>query len=253
MSQRFDADTAALAQRETLNQTAARFDLEAWILGHVRPAPEQKVLDLGCGRGKQILALAPRVLPGGSVLGLDISPAAVAEVGRRAADEGWAHVSARASSLDNCLQELAGCAFDRILSTYAVYYARDMVGLLIGLRENLAPGGLAFHCGYARGSNQEMIDIVNRTGAASNLAPIEDFISTEQVERLRLAYGRVQVVRLENRLAFATADAVMRWWENHNSYRPELAEPVRCAVAAVVDEFGVFSLTKNVVGILLHV
>ncbi len=264
MPDRFDADTAALARREVLNQAAARFNLDTWIIGHVRPAPGHRVLDLGCGRGKQIFALAPLVLPGGTVLGLDISPDAVAEVHRRAAAEGRAHVSARVADLDTCLAEASGRTFDRILSTYAVYYARDMIGLMIELRGNLAPGGFAFHCGFARGTNQEMIDIINRAGAAADAglagggagrasAHIDDFISSEQIERLRATYARVQVVRLENRLTFSSADAVTHWWENHNSYRPELAEPVRRAVGAVVDSCGVFSLTKNVVGVLLHV
>jgi len=264
MTQRFNADTAALEQREVLNKAAARHDLEEWIIGHVRPAAGQRVLDLGCGRGKQIFALAPMVLPGGSLLGLDVSPDAVSDVRRRAAAEGHEHVAAIECGLDDCLAHLAGRSFERILSTYAIYYARDMVGLIRALREHLAPGGQAFHCGFGRGSNQEIIAIVNRAAggdpdrrgiggvASEGLASIEDFITAPQIEALRASYARVEVVRLENRIDFPSADALMRWWANHNSFRPALEEQVRREVASVVQTRGIFALAKNVVGVHLY-
>jgi ubiquinone/menaquinone biosynthesis C-methylase UbiE len=265
MTQRFNADTAALEQREALNKAAARFDLEEWIIAHVRPASGQRVLDLGCGRGKQLFALAPLVLPGGSLLGLDVSPDAVSEVRRRAAAEGHGHVEAIECGLDDCLPRLAGRSFERILSTYAIYYARDMVGLIRELRTNLADGGQAFHCGFGRGSNQEIIAIMNRVastraggGAASGggpsggVLPIEDFIAPRQIEQLRATYAQVDVARLENHIDFPSTEAVLRWWTNHNSYRPELLEQVRREVAAVVDAQGVFTLTKSVIGVHLH-
>lgn len=263
MPQRFNADTAALAQREVLNQGAARYDLESWIREHVHPGPGQRVLDLGCGRGKQVFALAPLVTPGGSILALDVSPEAVTEVRRRAASEGLRHIEALECGLDDCLARLAGRVFDRILSTYAIYYAQDMVALMIGLRTCLAPGGLVFHSGFGRGSNREIIEIIrrvadNRDPAAGDARAdrgadlVEDFITQSEVDRLGDVYDRVQVVRLENRIVFSSAEAVMRWWENHNSYRPELAAGVRDGVAAVVEQQGAFTLAKHVLGVLLH-
>ena len=252
MTQRFNADTAALERREILNRTAARFDLEQWILGYVRPTAGQSVLDLGCGRGKQIFALAHSLLPGGSVLGIDLSSEAVAEVRRRAADERYEHVSAEQGDLSDCLVRLAGRQFDRILSAYAIYYARDMLGLLKGLRAHLAPRGQAFHCGFGRGTNQEIIDLVNHAAGAPILEPIDDFISREQIKTLRDEYSEVRVARLGNRIDFRGADEVMDWWRHHNSYQPELDGPVRRSVADFIAERGSFPLSKNVIGIHLY-
>ncbi len=255
MTHRFNADTGALEQREAINQAGARHDLEAWIIAHLEPAPGQRILDLGCGRGKQIFALAPLVLPGGAILGVDVSPDAVDEVNRRAAEEGGAHVSAVIADLDACLGMLPERPFDGIVSTYAIYYASDVTGLLKGLRAHLTERGRAFHCGYGAGSNREMIEIINRVAEDSDhrIAPVEDFLSAERIASLEATYAQVTVVRLSNQIAFPDAEAVLRWWRNHNSFRPALAEAVCAEVAQAVAREGRFCLSKNVLGIRLDV
>src|SRR6185437_6521199 len=46
--------------------------------------PGEHVLDFGCGAGAMSLQIATRIAPGGSVTGLDISPALIGEATRRA-------------------------------------------------------------------------------------------------------------------------------------------------------------------------
>jgi ubiquinone/menaquinone biosynthesis C-methylase UbiE len=53
-------------------------------LSALRLAPGDAVLDVGCGYGADVIEVARRVAPGGSVTGIDISDAMVAEAARRA-------------------------------------------------------------------------------------------------------------------------------------------------------------------------
>ncbi|MCK6570983.1 class I SAM-dependent methyltransferase [Myxococcota bacterium] len=267
MSQLFNVDTAALAQREALNHGAAQHDLEAWIRENVHLAAGHRVLDLGCGRGKQVFAFAPLVMPGGSIVGLDVSPEAAMEVRRRVAREDLRHIEMIECGLDDCVERLKGRVFDRILSTYAIYYSQDMVSLMLGLRLRLAPGGVALYSGFGRGSNREINEIIRHVAAGrtpgganpdANLTadravdPVEDFITPGEIDRLADAYTSVRIVRLENRMTFASVEDVMRWWAHHNSYRPELATRVRAGVASVVEHAGAFTLSKHVLGVLVH-
>jgi len=252
MAGRLDRDTAALGRREAANAAGAAHDLEVWILAHTRPAPGQRVLDLGCGRGKQVFAVAPHVVPGGSVLGVDISTQAVSEVRRRAEAEGLEHVTAIELHLDACCEALSDRRFDLLLSAYALYYATDVVGLIRCLHGLLAAGGQAFFCGYAAGTNREMVDLVNVAGAGPAAEPIGDWLAADQIAAAAEPYAGCEVVRLDNQVTFPTAADVLAWWRNHNSYVPDREPAVRKAVEAMVKRDGAFVLTKNVLGVHLH-
>ncbi len=57
---------------------------KAIILDGLRLAPGQRVLDVGCGLGDDVFAMAKRVGPSGAVVGADISEVMIEEARRRA-------------------------------------------------------------------------------------------------------------------------------------------------------------------------
>src|SRR4051812_49281803 len=57
--------------------------------------PGQKTLDIGCGTGPTSVELARRVVPGGTVLGLDIAPSLIAAAQQRAKAEHVGNVQFR--------------------------------------------------------------------------------------------------------------------------------------------------------------
>lgn len=73
-----EAAVAAYSLGDAATLDAATAEIVAWLDG--AGVLRGDVLDLGCGIGRVAAALAPRVR---SVLGLDVSPAMVAEAGRR--------------------------------------------------------------------------------------------------------------------------------------------------------------------------
>src|SRR5581483_5669619 len=97
--------------------------------------------------------------------------------------------------------------YDLILSTYAIYYAKDMLGTIHRLRDNLLPGGRLFLVGPGEGSNKEFTEFMDLPWK------IPDFVSISD-----LRYSHVQVDRLHNSVTFPTKDSLLAWWSNHNSY-----------------------------------
>ncbi|SCD60563.1 class I SAM-dependent methyltransferase [Streptomyces sp. DvalAA-19] len=100
------------------------------------PAPGERVLDIGCGRGAALFPAAEQVGPTGSVLGIDISPAMVEEARREATRQGAGQVEARV--MDGERPDLPAHSFDLITGSYSVIFLPD------------APGALARHAGLLR-------------------------------------------------------------------------------------------------------
>lgn len=98
----------------------------------------EAVLDVGCGTGGDVVALAARVGPGGRAVGLDFSATMIAEARRRAADAGVTaeFVQGDAHHLDFPDASFDGCRAERLLQ-----HARDRRAVLAEMVRVAKPGG----------------------------------------------------------------------------------------------------------------
>jgi SAM-dependent methyltransferase len=101
-------------------------------------APGQRVLDVGCGAGEEVRALAAVVGPTGLALGLDVRPGTAAEAGRRATRAGSpaAFVAGDATRLPFPDAYFDRCRIDRVLQHLAA-----PAGAVAELGRVTAPGG----------------------------------------------------------------------------------------------------------------
>lgn len=78
-------DTASLiAFLDTVNALPGRRPLNQALLDQLRLGQARSVLDVGCGTGAELIAIAERLPPGGRAAGIDISEAMITEARRRA-------------------------------------------------------------------------------------------------------------------------------------------------------------------------
>lgn len=254
MARQFDTYADGHRSREQINAGRAAKSLEDWALSILPPRPGMQVLDLGCGTGKLLFPYAERILPRGSALGLDIAADSVDKVNDLAARNGQSHVTAITGTLDDAVQMLGDRRFDAVVSSYAIYYAIDMVGLLGDLRAILDDHGQVFVCGCGDGTNRQMADLVRSVAPdATNCRPPEpDFITPAQTDRAAAAYASAETLRLPNEVCFAEPEPLLNWWRSHNSYVQAADVAVEVAVREHFDSHGEFRLTKNVLGVLFR-
>jgi SAM-dependent methyltransferase len=128
----------------------ARIDATIAVLGEralaaAAPKAGETVLDVGCGTGPTTRMLARAVVPGGSVLGVDLSSPMMAEAARRAAAEDLGNV--RFVAGDASTMAFQPASFDLVFSRFGVMFFGDPVAAFAHLRRALKSGGrLAFLC-----------------------------------------------------------------------------------------------------------
>lgn len=107
------------------------------ILDRMELQPGMACVDVGCGNGYAVRAMAERVGETGSVLGVDVAPAMIERA--TAHPENPRTVRFQVSAADHL--PVAEDSMDRILSVEAIYYLPDSLAALKEWYRILKPGG----------------------------------------------------------------------------------------------------------------
>ena len=108
------------------------------LVAELDPQPGESCVDLGCGRGAATLGLAERVLPEGSVVGLDVSPGIVGHARQMLSARGL-HVDLRVGDASD--PRLPREAFDVVASSLVLFFLPDPAAALARWVDLLASGG----------------------------------------------------------------------------------------------------------------
>jgi len=113
------------------------------LIDRARPAPGERIVDVGCGCGATTSALAQRAGPTGHVLGIDISSPMLA----RARQLAPAGLPVDFELADATVYPFASASFDLLVSRFGVMFFAEPVLSFANLRKALRPRGrLAFAC-----------------------------------------------------------------------------------------------------------
>ena len=234
-----DWDAAAYARVSALQQAMA-----AEVLAGLDLAGTERVLDVGCGDGRVTAAIAARV-PGGSVLGVDPSPAMIALATERFGPAEHPNLRFEAGDARTLPYR---AAFDLVVSFNALHWVPEQDAVLGSIRAALKPDGRAVLRFVPAGERTSLEDVIEEIRAAPRWAAFfrdfrrpyvhptpEEFAATARRAGLRVVR---QVVRDEawdfgSRAAFeAFARATFVEWTQH------VPEPDRPAfVADVLDRY----------------
>ena len=104
------------------------------------PAPGERALDVGCGRGAATVALAEAVGGDGQVTGVDLSARMIEECRADIAGLGLPNVELEV--MDAASPSLPAAGFDLVVSSLVVFFLPDPLAALVAWRRLLvAPGG----------------------------------------------------------------------------------------------------------------
>ncbi|WP_338466664.1 class I SAM-dependent methyltransferase [Novosphingobium sp. ZN18A2] len=120
-------------------------DIGRALIGFAELAPNENVVDVGCGGGPTTLLIARPIEPEGHVTGIDIACRLIEKARLRASEEGLTNVTFTAG--DAQMATPGRAPFDRIFSRFGVMFFDDTEKAFANMRGWLKPGGkLTFAC-----------------------------------------------------------------------------------------------------------
>jgi trans-aconitate 2-methyltransferase len=220
---------------------------EQWareLLGQAALAPDDRVLDLGCGDGRITAAIA-RMVPQGRVLGVDLSSDMI--------EHARGHFSAR--DYPNLAFERADArdlrfdrAFTFVFSNAALHWIRDHRPVISGISRALVPGGRCLLQMGGRGNGAAAVRAFEAVMSTPAWQPWYDgFVSSygfhgDDDYRVWLAEARLSADRvelIEKDMIHADREAFVGWlrtaWHPYTSPVPEDKRPA--LINAVVDRY----------------
>jgi ubiquinone/menaquinone biosynthesis C-methylase UbiE len=153
--------------QETTNDLLKRIDIHSkfgsrnideWMLDLLPLKQDQKILDVGCGAGKQCFSYFDFLHGKADILGADVNhellDQAVKENEKRAANVRFMELNF------NQPFDLPDNTFDLVSCCFAIYYAEDIPFTIREMHRVLKPGGVLFTTGPMPENKQLFYDII---------------------------------------------------------------------------------------------
>lgn len=233
------------------------------LVAEMAPAPGERALDIGTGRGAALWALADAVGATGHVTGLDLAAAMVAATRREAAERGLTTVSLVVA--DAAAPDLPEASFDLAVASLVLFFLPDPPAALRVWHGLLVPGGrVGLSTFGSRDAAWEQLDDVFTPFLPPQLLDARTsgtrgpFASDAGVEELVAAAGfsDVRTTHLEQTVRFVDAAQWRLWSWSHgqrthwDAVPEDRRDDVLAAGAerleAARDSTGGFTLTQQV-------
>jgi ubiquinone/menaquinone biosynthesis C-methylase UbiE len=255
-----------LLKRIDIHQQYGSRDIDAWMLEVLKPRAGSRILDVGCGAGKQCFVFWDALQGKAEITGGDVSPELLATA--RAANARTGNAVTFTELSFNRRFPFDDAGFDLLSCCFAIYYAESAPFTIGEMRRMLRPGGRLFTTGPMPENKRLFYDIIREaTGRPIPPMPGSSRYASEILEEIRRHFGRVDVEVFENPLAFESIEPFLaytraslsedrRLWTSLFQGKDEF-EQVMGQIAAVsaarLQREGKLVMTKVVGGFIAHV
>lgn len=135
-----------------------------WLADAGACVPGARVLDVACGAGYPALALAARVLPGGTVIASDLSRAMIAATAAAASAANLTNVEVR--TLDAEHLDLENACVDVVTNAYGLMFCTDAARAIGEAQRVLKPGGHLMVVTWDEPARSSFFHVIAPAGAA---------------------------------------------------------------------------------------
>jgi ubiquinone/menaquinone biosynthesis C-methylase UbiE len=199
-----------LLKRIDIHQQYGGGDIDQWMLDLLQPAKGSRILDVGCGAGKQCLLYHQYTQGTAEITGGDVNQ----ELLDKARAEN-AKLGNPLTLIDldfNKRFPLPDDQFDLESCCFAIYYAADIPFTIDEMRRVLKPGGRLFTTGPMPENKQLFYEVIKEaTGKPIPPMPGSSRYSTQILDAMKAVFSKVEVHIFENPLTFPSVEPFIEY------------------------------------------
>ena len=166
MSIGFKESQSSLSSRIKIHDLYGSANLDHWVLKKLEIKPNEKIIDLGCGDGKQCFAIKNNLSKSGiKIIGLDEHEDLI-KIAKNKNNQN--DIKFEIGDFDGELS-FSDNSFDLVISCFAIYYAENIVKTLSEIKRVLKKNGRIFFTGPMPNNKIEFNEVVEE--AANSKIP----------------------------------------------------------------------------------
>lgn len=244
----------ALEKRMRINQNAEK-DFDGWSVNILPKIPSNaRILDLGCGTGKQASLFAKSFGEEAEIFAVDISGGSLAKL--RNTYSHRPRLQLINSSFENFPQHIgsSGDFFDLVYSFYALYYSERPADVISAVYKYLKKGGIFWIVGPCEGTNIEIFDILKKFYAIDNkvIYSIEGFHKDVVSMCKKTGFTNIKSDSFKNRIFFKSAGDLTAYLKNTTFYDERYENAVREKAEKIFSSSREFAVSKNALSIMME-
>ncbi|MGV8050220.1 MAG: class I SAM-dependent methyltransferase [Anaerolineaceae bacterium] len=206
----FRETTNDLLKRIDIHSQYGAKDIDAWMLEVLKLEKGIKILDVGCGAGKQCFSFYHHLEGNAEITGTDVSEALLDQA---RLENQKINNAVKFSSLDfNKPFDLPSDYFDLISACFTIYYAQDIPFTLAEMQRVLKPGGRLFTTGPMPTNKAVFYDVIREaTGRPIPPMPGSSRYAPEIYGTMERLFSKVEQHIFENPLTFKSVEPFMTY------------------------------------------
>ena len=245
-----------LQRRIEIHDKYSKYQINDWIKEKIRFNLGEKILDIGCGNGKQAIMYTRSVGPSGEVYGIDIVQDLLDEAKTRSIKERL-NINFINHDVNNPLP-FEDEKFDVISCCFSIYYYTNIEKTLAEMKRVLKKGGRIFIAGPTVENAHQMLSVYSKVMGKRIPQIREERMRDEIVPLIKKIFKNVTIEIFENPIEFPDADTFLNYFSStlllkENTENPEdmkkKLDNIKGEIENIIASKGSFTVTKYVYGI----
>jgi len=191
-----------LLMRIDIHEKYGTRNIDAWNIEVLNPQPGFKILDVGCGAGKQCFLYSDHTQRQAEITGGDFSEELLDKARAKLAERGDKNVGFQFLDFNKAFA-FPDNTFDFLSSAFAIYYATDLKFTFSEAHRVIKPGGRLFVTGPLPENKKMFYDIITEaTGQPIPPMPGSSRFKGEIFNTISEIFAKTELLTFENPLTF---------------------------------------------------